>query len=110
MQYKFKTIPKAYQVESLVHQKSYLVDGELKIWRGQQTEVFSTISSTEVYKPTLLGTVPELGENEALEALQSAERAYNRGQGLWPTMRVESRIEAMEKFVSQMKTKKTNSC
>ncbi|TPV35719.1 NADP-dependent glyceraldehyde-3-phosphate dehydrogenase [Paucihalobacter ruber] len=106
MEQKFKPIPKAYQIEHLVHQNSYLVDGELKEWQGQQTEVFSTISSTEIYKPTLLGTVPELGENEALEALLSAERAYNRGQGLWPTMRVESRIEAMEKFVAQMKTKR----
>ena len=41
-----------------------------------------------------------------MEALKSAEKAYDRGQGLWPTMKVQSRIAAMEKFVSQMKTKR----
>ena len=54
----------------------------------------------------MLGTVPDLGENEALEALHAAEKAYDRGQGLWPTMKVADRIAAMEKFVSQMKTKR----
>ncbi|MDP4988772.1 MAG: aldehyde dehydrogenase family protein, partial [Polaribacter sp.] len=36
----------------------------------------------------------------------AAEKAYGRGQGLWPTMKVADRIAAMEKFVSQMKTKR----
>lgn len=106
MNQKFKNIPKVYQIAQLTNQNTYLVDGELKQWQGPQTAVFSTISSTEVYQPTLLGTVPELREEEALQALESAEKAYNRGQGLWPTMRVESRIAAMEKFVDQMKTKR----
>ncbi|NNC45643.1 MAG: NADP-dependent glyceraldehyde-3-phosphate dehydrogenase, partial [Winogradskyella sp.] len=53
-----------------------------------------------------LGTVPNLSEKEALEALDSACSAYANGQGLWPTMKVEDRIACMEKFVSQMKTKR----
>jgi glyceraldehyde-3-phosphate dehydrogenase (NADP+) len=68
--------------------------------------VYSTISSTKDYKPTLLGTIPTLGENEALEALDSAVSAYKKGQGLWPTMKVIDRIACMEKFVDQMKTKR----
>ncbi|MFY9242074.1 MAG: NADP-dependent glyceraldehyde-3-phosphate dehydrogenase [Polaribacter sp.] len=99
-------IPKQYQIETLTHQKTYLVDGELKEFKGDKTEVYSTISSTEKYKPTLLGTIPDLTENEALEALNASLKAYDRGQGLWPTMKVESRIAAMEKFVTQMKTKR----
>jgi glyceraldehyde-3-phosphate dehydrogenase (NADP+) len=47
-----------------------------------------------------------LGEKEALEALNSAVDAYNRGQGLWPTMKVEDRISCMKTFVEQMKTKR----
>jgi glyceraldehyde-3-phosphate dehydrogenase (NADP+) len=99
-------IPEQYQVKTLTHQNTYLVSGELKPWKGQTSEVYSTISSTKEYKPTLLGTIPTLGEKEALEALESACLAYNKGQGLWPTMKVIDRIACMEKFVKQMKTKR----
>lgn len=106
MKVPFKEIPSEFVINTLLHQKTYLVDGVLKDWKGKTTEVYSTISSTKEYKPTLLGTIPELGEEEALEALNAASKAYDRGQGLWPTMKVEMRIAAMEKFVSQMKTKR----
>ncbi|MFV0564347.1 MAG: NADP-dependent glyceraldehyde-3-phosphate dehydrogenase [Flavobacteriaceae bacterium] len=99
-------IPEPYKITSLLHQKTYLVSGELKEWKGETAEVYSTISSTETYKPTLLGTVPDLGEKEAVEALESACDAYGKGQGLWPTMKVVDRIACMEKFVTQMKTKR----
>lgn len=106
MEITFKEIPNEFKIDALLHQNTYLVDGILKEWKGKTANVFSTISSTKEYQPTLLGTVPDLGENEALEALHAAEKAYDRGQGLWPTMKVADRIAAMEKFVSQMKTKR----
>lgn len=99
-------IPEQYQIKNILNQKTYLVNGELKPWTGETSEVYSTISSTKDYKPTLLGTIPTLGENEALEALDSAVSAYKKGQGLWPTMKVIDRIACMEKFVEQMKTKR----
>ena len=99
-------IPDQYKITTLLHQKTYLVNGELKAWNGEMTDVSSTISSTKEYKPTLLGSIPKLTENEALEALSSATKAYDKGQGLWPTMKVEGRIAAMEKFAIQMKTKR----
>ena len=77
----FKDIPKEFKIDALVHQNTYLIDGELKEWKGKKANVFSTISSTKEYQPTLLGTVPDLGEEEGLEALKSAEKAYDRGQG-----------------------------
>ena len=104
MEITFKEIPNEFAIETLLHQNTYLVDGKLKEWKGKTANVFSTISSTKQYQPTLLGTVPDLGESEALEALHAAEKAYGRGQGLWPTMKVADRIAAMEKFVLQMKT------
>lgn len=100
-------IPEQYQIKETLNQKSYLVNGELKPWSGASSEVYSSISSTEDYKPTLLGTIPTLGKTEALDALDSALSAYNKGQGLWPTMKVVDRIACMEKFVEQMKTKRT---
>ena len=102
----FKNIPEAYKINALVEQKTYLVNGKIKEWSGKMTDVYSTISSTENYKPTLLGSVPELTKTEALEALDAASNAYNNGQGEWPTMKVGDRIACMEKFAEQMKTKR----
>ncbi len=102
----FQEIPDAFKIKNLLHQKTYLVAGTLKKWDGETAPVYSTISSTETYQPTLLGSVPNLGKKEALEALDAACEAYNNGQGLWPTMKVVDRIKCMETFVSLMKTKR----
>lgn len=102
----FQDIPEQFKIKSTVNQETYLVAGKLKPWKGETSEVYSTISSTPEYKPTLLGTIPNLGKEEALEALDAACDAYDKGQGLWPTMKVVDRIACMEKFVSQMKTKR----
>ncbi|OEK07950.1 aldehyde dehydrogenase [Flavivirga aquatica] len=102
----FSEIPEPYKIKYLLHQDTYLVGGELKKWKGDTAEVHSTISSTKDYKPTLLGTIPQLGEVEAMDALNAAINAYDKGQGLWPTMKVVDRIACMEKFVKQMKTKR----
>jgi glyceraldehyde-3-phosphate dehydrogenase (NADP+) len=99
-------IPQEYKITSQLKQNTYLVSGELKTWKGDTANVYSTISSTEDYKPTLLGSVPNLTEKEALEALDSACVAYDKGKGLWPTMKVIDRIASLEKFVTQMKTKR----
>jgi glyceraldehyde-3-phosphate dehydrogenase (NADP+) len=99
-------IPEKYQIKDITTQKSYLVNGELRQWNGENSQVFSSISSTETYQPTLLGSIPSLGEKEAIEALDAAVGAYERGQGIWPTMKVEDRISCMKKFVEQMKTKR----
>lgn len=101
-----KTIPEEFKIVQPIEQKEYLIHGELRKWTGNRTEVYSSISSTEAYTPTLLGSIPDMGEPEALEALDSAMKAYGRGQGVWPTMHVKDRIECMENFVEEMTTKR----
>ena len=96
-------IPQEFQITSILNQDTYLVDGQLKKWTGATTPVYSTISSTENYEPTLLGSIPFMGEEDAMNALESADAAFHNGQGLWPTMKVADRIKCMENFVSQMK-------
>ncbi|MCM4163045.1 MULTISPECIES: NADP-dependent glyceraldehyde-3-phosphate dehydrogenase [unclassified Arenibacter] len=99
-------IPEEFQTMNTIDQRHFLVDGQLKAWKGNTTEVYSTISSTTEYKPTLLGSIPDMGEKEALEALDAALSAYDKGKGIWPTMRVKERIDCMEIFVRKMKTKR----
>lgn len=100
------SIPTEFQITNSIQQKTYLVDGELKVWNGKVADVYSTISSTEAYAPTFLGSAPDMGEPEAIDALHAAEKAFGKGQGTWPTMRVRDRIECMERFVAIMKTKR----
>ena len=99
-------IPDQFKIKKTISQNTYLVDGVLKTWNGETADVYSTISSTDTYKPTLLGSIPQLGEEQANEALNSAYHAFDRGKGLWPTMKVVDRIACMDKFVTQMKTKR----
>tara|TARA_R110000868_G_scaffold36074_2_gene128414 strand:+ start:6452 stop:8038 length:1587 start_codon:yes stop_codon:yes gene_type:complete len=99
-------IPSEFNIAGVIHQKTYLINGELKSWTGKTSEVYSTISSTDKYKPTLLGTIPDMEEKEALEALDAALAAYDKGKGIWPTMRVKERIDCMEIFVKKMQTKR----
>ena len=99
-------IPEAFKISAPIHQKEYLINGELRAWEGKTSEVYSTISSTEDYQPTLLGSIPNMGEEEALLALDAALGAFDQGKGVWPTMKVNDRIECMEKFVKQMETKR----
>lgn len=92
-----------FTISDLLHQTTYLTRGQLVPWNGAMDEVTSTISTSETYRPTVLGSVPHLDEQTALEVLDSAVQAYDRGQGLWPTMKVADRISCMECFVERMK-------
>lgn len=99
-------IPKAYQIKEPLHHRTYLVHGKIKTWNGPTAEVYSTISSTPEYAPTFLGSVPNMGGEEAHEALEAACMAFGKGQGTWPTMKVVDRVACMEKFVGLMAQKR----
>ena len=108
MNFTFTSIPEEFKITEKIKQSNYLVNGNLIDWEGEYSPVYSTISSTEQYKPTLLGEIPSLGKEEAMDALDSACLAFDKGKGLWPTMKVIDRITAMENFVQEMKQKKRN--
>jgi glyceraldehyde-3-phosphate dehydrogenase (NADP+) len=102
-------IPAEYSYGEPVHQKEYLVNGEIKIWNGPVQEIYSPVCIQTENGPVqkLLGSTPLLTETEATDALNAAIEAYKNGTGLWPTMTVEDRIHAMEKFVKAMKSKRS---
>ncbi|WP_461099210.1 NADP-dependent glyceraldehyde-3-phosphate dehydrogenase [Spirosoma luteolum] len=97
-------IPAAYALEPL-HQREYLINGEMRAWQGPTTNVFSQISEPQpdgTFKPRLVGSFPVTGPAEAMEALDAAVAAYDNGRGEWPTMSVADRIRCMETFVGKM--------
>jgi glyceraldehyde-3-phosphate dehydrogenase (NADP+) len=102
----FKEIPEDYNINKPLEEQRYLVDGLLKKWEGDMAQVHSSISSTKDYAPTYLGSVPELEEEQAIEALDAALKAYDKGKGQWPTKTVSQRIVCMEVFVKKMEAQR----
>jgi len=96
-------IPKQYQIEE-IHQKEYLLNGEIVPWDGPVIDVLSPvfIKTADGLERKRVGTIPHTTPKEAMEALDAAVAAYNNGQGEWPTMTVENRIKCMQKFVGLM--------
>ncbi|MCS6966998.1 MAG: NADP-dependent glyceraldehyde-3-phosphate dehydrogenase [Cytophagales bacterium] len=101
-------IPEQFRIEPL-HQRTYLVDGQMKTWDGTVHQVYSPVhlrTPEGQIIPFHIGSYPLTGEAEALQALEAACKAYNNGRGLWPTMSVEERIECVEHFTRLMVSKK----
>lgn len=103
-----KKVPTAFALPEPIVQKHYLINGDLRPWKGKMSDIYSPVwvEGPQGMEKKYLGSVPDMGEAEALEALEVAKKAYDRGRGIWPTLRVEDRIACMEKFVGQMKLKR----
>ncbi len=101
-------IPAQFQIEPL-HQRHYLIDGQMREWKGETHDVLSPIidRSGDVPQRKVIGSYPIATETEALEALASAEAAYANGRGEWPNMSVTARIACVENFVGKMLEQKT---
>ena len=102
-------IPDVYKISETIEQREYLINGEMKTWAGSLNPVLSPVFIKEngSYKQKIIGSTPLLTSTEALEALDAAVKAYDLGQGLWPTMSVTERIEHVEKFLAAMREQRT---
>lgn len=100
----WKAIPEAYLLPGVVNQTEYLIDGEILHWNGPMEKVHSPvyIKSKESLDVRVLGSYPLHTAKESLMALSAAEKAYDNGKGVWPTMSVEERILHMEEFTFRM--------
>lgn len=102
-------IPANFRIEP-IHQREYLLNGEMRQWDGPVSEVYSPIcipnadgnQTAESLQRQLVGSFPVTGPAEALEALEAAVNAYDNGRGEWPQMAVADRIACMETFVGKM--------
>lgn len=103
------SIPDQYKVQSYIEQHEYLIDGELKMWKGDLSPVMSPVFVKEGsdLKQKMLGSTPLLNATEALNALEAAVKAHDLGKGVWPMMSVADRITHVEKFLSSMREKRS---
>jgi len=99
----YNEIPEEYKVPE-IHQREYLLNGELVAWSGDIQEIYSPvcIPTENGLQRKLLGSVPNIGPKEAMDVLDACVKAYDNGLGEWPTMSVEGRIKCMQKFVYLM--------
>jgi glyceraldehyde-3-phosphate dehydrogenase (NADP+) len=97
------TIPEEYNIAE-IHQREYLLNGELVPWNGEVMNIYSPVCvpGPDGLTRKLVGSIPHTSPVEAMEALDAAVAAYNNGLGEWPTMKVEDRIKCMQKFVGLM--------
>jgi glyceraldehyde-3-phosphate dehydrogenase (NADP+) len=102
------SIPEQYQLRAYVEQREYLINGQLRQWTGTLNPVASPVyvKKGETLTQKIIGSTPLLTKYEALEALDGAVAAYDLGHGEWPTMGVAKRIEHIEKFLAEMRTKR----
>ncbi len=100
-------IPAAMNLPEL-EQREYLVDGQLRRWAGELNPVLSPVflKTSTGLKQKVIGHTPLLTSTEALEAMEAAVKAYDRGHGAWPMMAVARRIEHVEKFLVSMRAKR----
>ncbi len=100
-----ENIPDAIRIESKKYKPVYLLDGKVLDWKGPLSDVSSPICIKEngAIKRLILGQVPSMDEDAAMKALHAAVRSWDNGRGIWPTMTVQGRISAVEKFVVRMR-------
>lgn len=96
-------IPDEFNLSNTVIKDKILLNGEMVSFTGDYENVISPvmIKSNGNYENKLIGYAPLMNSEQALDALKSAKAAYNRGQGVWPTMKIENRIEHIEKFLAK---------
>lgn len=102
------SIPKSFQLHEKIDQREYLINGELISWQGDLSPVLSPvcINTGNGYEQKVIGATPLLTKKEALQALDSAVQAYDKGHGVWPSFTVAERIEHVEKFLVRMREKR----
>jgi glyceraldehyde-3-phosphate dehydrogenase (NADP+) len=103
-----KDIPGNAALDFPINQTQYLINGELKTWKGPFATVVSPvhIKKGKKLEPVEVGSYPVLSKKEAVQAVEAAYQAYAQGRGLWPTLPVKSRVGSMLKFVQDMETKR----
>lgn len=101
-------IPEEFRLDEPLHQKKYLVNGEMRTWNGDTHTVLSPVyvQTESGLEAKVVGSYPLATEVEALEALDAAVKAYDNGRGEWSTMTVPARIACLEKFTNMMVEKK----
>ena len=98
-------IPVDCRILAPIHQRAILINGEMRIWKGETRTVHSPVcvqGADGTLTHVELGSVPVTGTVEADAALAAAVTAYDHGRGAWPNLSVAERIACVGNFTNQI--------
>jgi len=98
-------IPSDCRIIAPIHQRAILINGEMRIWKGETRTVHSPVcvkGADGTLTHVELGSVPVTGTVEADAALAAAVTAYDHGRGAWPNLSVAERIACVGDFTNQI--------
>lgn len=98
-------IPGDCRILAPIHQRAILINGEMRIWKGETRTVHSPVcvqAADGTLSHVELGSVPVTGTVEADAALAAAVTAYDHGRGDWPNLSVAERIACVGDFTNQI--------
>jgi hypothetical protein len=79
------------------------IGGQQVPFQGDLTVVHSPVYDIETGERLKIGTLPNMGDKDAIAAVNAAADAWDQGQGEWPQMPLAARISAIERFVVELK-------
>jgi glyceraldehyde-3-phosphate dehydrogenase (NADP+) len=83
-----------------VNGAKFLVNGEVRAWAGKVADVESPIFLEGTETKIVIGNQARMTPTEALEAIDAATAAWNKGKGEWPQARAPFQIPCFH-FVCQ---------
>jgi glyceraldehyde-3-phosphate dehydrogenase (NADP+) len=97
-------VPAGFRPDPSSYERLYLLDGRVRAWEGEVSEVRSPICLRDgsALERALIGHAPAMDDAAVMAAVDAAVRAWDGGHGAWPTAGVACRIEAVEAFVARM--------
>ena len=78
------------------------IGGVKSEWTGATTDVTSPIFDTSTGARAVIGSLPDMCPDDAVEAVKAAATAWDKGQGEWPQMSLAKRIAAIERFMEEL--------
>lgn len=81
-------------------------DGNIGDYSGKSEEVTSPIIDAATGKRAVIGRIALMTKDDITPVLESAKRAWNRGQGVWPQMSAADRIATIERVVFSLKLRR----
>ena len=75
-----------------VNGAKFLVNGEVRAWAGKVADVESPIYLEGTETKIVIGNQARMTPTEAIEAIDAATAAWNKGRGEWPQARARFQI------------------
>ena len=96
----------SYQSKPFVDGSKMFIGGKIISFDGVSVSATSPIRDSDTGDRIVIGKLAQMEESDALQAVAAANIAWDKGQGTWPQMSPEKRIEAIELYVELLELKR----